>query len=73
MMTGKPITPKRFDALTTGPEKLWGLEAIAEALGVSVNKARRLAKLPSWPIYKPEGSGTWFAFRSELMAKLTGN
>lgn len=60
-----PLDPWRFDAMTANPEKLWGLPAIATALGVSVDKARRLAALPHTPIYKPDGE-SYFAFRSEL-------
>jgi len=67
-----PLTPARFDALAAGPEKLWGLGTIAAALGISVDKARRLARNPSVPIHKPEGSGSYFAFRSDLMAWLKG-
>ncbi|WP_246071174.1 hypothetical protein [Paracoccus haeundaensis] len=45
---------------------------IAETLGVSVSKARDLASRPEVPIFRPEGSGSYFAFRSELMAWLRG-
>lgn len=48
--------------------KLWGLPQIAEALGVSVDTARKWSHIPAVPIYRPEGSGTCFAFRSELLA-----
>lgn len=65
-----PLDRWRFDAIaTTTPEKLWGLNAIAAALGVSVDKARRLAGLPDCPIYRPDGAG-YFALRSELNAWL---
>ncbi|TMV66876.1 DNA-binding protein [Thioclava sp. BHET1] len=67
-----PIDPWRFDAITGGPEKIWGLTSIASALGVSVDKARRLANDPSVPIYRPEGSRSYFACRSELNAWLKG-
>lgn len=49
-----------------------GLAAISEALGIGVDKARELARLDSVPIYRPEGSGSYFAFRAELMAWLRG-
>lgn len=64
-----PLDRWRFDAITTGPEKLWGLSAIATAIGVSVDKARRLARLPDCPIYRPDGE-SYFALRSELNAWL---
>ena len=62
----------RADELLAGakPEMLWGLPAIAQALGVSVDTARKWAADPAVPIYQPEGSGQYFAFRSELMAWL---
>ncbi|RXV64869.1 DNA-binding protein [Roseovarius sp. A46] len=60
-----PLNPGRFDALVEGSEKLWGLTTIAAVLGVSVDKARRLAKIESTPIYRPDGR-SYFAFRSEL-------
>lgn len=61
-----PITPHRFDVITSGPERIWGLDRIAEVLGVSVSKARRLARRPSVPIYRPDG-WRYFAFRHELI------
>lgn len=67
-----PLDRWRFDAISTGPEKLWGLTTIAAALGVSVDKARRLAKRDDVPIYLPNGSGQYFACRSELNAWLRG-
>ncbi|WP_422032225.1 DNA-binding protein [Roseovarius sp.] len=63
------LDPARFDTLTS-PEKIWGLNNIAQALGVSTDKARRLARLDDCPIYRPEPGGSFFAFRSELMAWL---
>ncbi|SDY18391.1 DNA-binding protein [Citreimonas salinaria] len=67
--THPPLDPWRFDAIAAGPEKLWGLPAIAAALGISIDKARRLARLPDCPIYRPDG-GSYFAFRGELNAWL---
>ena len=64
-----PLDPWRFDAITAGPEKLWGLTSIAGALGISVDKARRLAKMDHVPIYRPDGRN-YFAVRSELNAWL---
>lgn len=61
-----------IDAILEPDRKLWGLPMIAEALGVSVSKARDLASQPSVPIYRPAGSGSYFAFKSELMAWLRG-
>lgn len=62
----------RFDALAEPDRKLWGLGQIAEAIGVSVKKARRLAMTEGVPIYRPVGSNTYFAWRSELQAWLRG-
>ena len=59
----------RFDAITSGPEKLWGLEAIAHAIGLSVDATRRLAERNLAPIYRPDGR-RYFALRSELNAWL---
>ena len=67
MMTDRPpLDRHRFDALIAGPEKLWGLEAIARTLGVSTSTARRLARREDVPISKPDGS-RHFALRSELL------
>ena len=60
-----PLSPDRFDALAQGPQRLWGLGRIAEFLGVSRDKARKLAKDAGCPIYRPGGG--YFAFRSELL------
>jgi aspartate aminotransferase-like enzyme len=65
--THPPLDPWRFDAIAAGPEKLWGLPAIASALGISIDKARRIARLEHSPIYRPDGT-SYFALRSELMA-----
>lgn len=65
-----PLDRWRLDEVlgVVKPEKLWGLPTIAEALGVSENTARKWARDASVPIYQPPGSGTHFAFRSELVA-----
>ena len=63
------LNPVRFDTLTS-TEKIWGLTNIASALGVSTDKARRLSRLDDCPTYRPEPDGSFFAFRSELMAWL---
>ena len=68
-MTHPKLDTWRFDAITTGPERLWGLTSIAAAMGVSVDKARRLSKMDGVPIYRPDGS-SYFAFKSELNAWL---
>lgn len=65
-----PLDPWRFDALLDTERKLWGLRQISAVLGVSTDKARELAKNPLVPIYRPAGSGSYFAFKSELMAWL---
>jgi len=62
-----PITAERFDVLVRGPSKIWGKEAIAEVLGLSVDTVRRLATVTGTPIYKPHGSKQYFAFRHELI------
>lgn len=59
-----PLDTRGFDALTSSSQKIWGLTAIAAALGVSVDKARRLARRPGVPIYKNEAG--YVAFRAEL-------
>lgn len=67
-----PLDRWRFDSIAAGPEKIWGLEAIAKVLGVSAATARRWAKLSEVPIYKPCGAGSYFALRSELLVWLKG-
>ena len=73
MTSEKPaLTPERFEAAfvrPAKPEKLWGAPAIAAALGVSVDKVYRLARMPEVPIFKPPGGG-YFAVRSEIQAWL---
>ncbi|MGR3823878.1 MAG: DNA-binding protein [Salipiger marinus] len=64
-----PLSPDRFDALAQGPQRLWGLGRIAEFLGVSRDKARRLAKDAGCPIYRPDGT-SYFALRAELLTWL---
>ncbi|WP_040651508.1 hypothetical protein [Roseovarius sp. 217] len=66
------LDPWRFDAITNGPEKLWGLTNIAAAIGLSVDKTRRLAKLEHVPIYRPDGR-SYFALKSELNTWLRTN
>lgn len=60
----------RFDELLAGPEKIWGVKAIAKAIAVSESTVRRWAKEDVVPIYRPAGSNSYFAFRSELQAWL---
>ena len=67
-----PLDRWRLDAVLEPNRKLWGLPAIAEVLGVGIDKARELAQIPEVPIYRPAGSGSYFAFRSELIAWLRG-
>jgi hypothetical protein len=50
-----PITAP-FDALPSGPEKLWGLRSIARAIGLSEDTTRLLARKPGVPIYQPPGA-----------------
>lgn len=72
MQDKPPLDRWRADAVLEPERKLWGLPQIAEVLGVSVDKARALAKLAEVPISQPVGSATYFAFRSELLAWLRG-
>lgn len=62
-----PLDRWRADAVLEPERKLWGLPMIAEVLGVSIGTARKLARQPNVPIYKPEGAGCYFAFKSELL------
>lgn len=64
--TRAELNALRFDALVSGPEKLWGLGCIARAIGVSESTVRRWADEPDVPIYQPSGAGRYFALRSEL-------
>ena len=72
MQDKPPLDRWRADAVLEPERKLWGLPQVAEVLGVSIDKARTLAQRPDVPIYQPTGSGTYFAFRSELLAWLRG-
>ncbi|TJZ93856.1 DNA-binding protein [Paracoccus gahaiensis] len=67
-----PIDRWRLDALLEAPVKgkLWGLPQIAAFLGVSVDTARRWARLPDVPIYRPPGTTSYCAFQSELRSWL---
>jgi hypothetical protein len=65
-----PLDRWRVDGILEPDRKLWGLPMIAAALGVSVGTARKLAGKPEVPIYRPEGSDSYFAFLSELRAWL---
>ncbi|KEP68534.1 hypothetical protein DL1_11460 [Thioclava dalianensis] len=67
-----PITAERFDQTFMATEKLWGLEAIAAACGVSVQTVRRWHRQGLAPITKPDGK-RFFAFRSEIINWLKGN
>ena len=68
MNDAPPLDRWRLDAVLTPPPsgKLWGLPMIADALGVSIDTARRWARNPAVPIHRPVGAGTYFAFLSEL-------
>lgn len=60
-----------IDAMLEGRgRKLWGLPTIAKVLAVSVDTARAWAQKPEVPIYRPTGTGCYFAFHGELMAWL---
>ena len=65
-----PLDRWRVDGILEPERKLWGLPLIAEALGVSIDTARVWAKMDGVPIYRPAGTGSYFAFRSELLTWL---
>ena len=74
-MSDASMNAERFDTLFStvrraAPEKVWGAPAIAKMLGVGIDKVYALALHPAAPIYRPEGSGSYFAFRHELEAWL---
>jgi len=50
--------------------KLWGAAEIAQCIGVSIDHVYDLACDPRVPIYRPPGTGRYFAFKSELRAWL---
>jgi hypothetical protein len=60
----------RADEILEPERPIWGLPTIAKVLGVSVDTARRWAKEPAVPITQPEGSGSYFAYKSELVSWL---
>lgn len=64
-----PLDRWRFDAITSGPDRIWGLENIARAAGVSSDTARRWARRGA-PIRKVQGR--WFTTRAALNAWLAG-
>ncbi|MBB05617.1 MAG: DNA-binding protein [Pseudooceanicola sp.] len=69
MQHTKKLTPQRFDAITNGPEKLWGLRSIANALSTSEDTVRRMTRRDtSFPVR--QRGGRWFATRTELNAWL---
>ncbi|MDH2327840.1 helix-turn-helix domain-containing protein [Cereibacter sp. SYSU M97828] len=59
---------QKMDSQLGPRDKLWGLEAIAAAMGVSAKTARRWADDGKAPSTKP--AGRYFARRSELNAWL---
>lgn len=65
-----PLDRWRADAILTPDRPVWGLEAIGRVLGLSRDTVRRLAQDPRVPISKPEGAGSYFAWRSELITWL---
>jgi len=64
-----PLDRWRFDTITSGPDRIWGLENIARAAGVSSDTARRWARRGA-PIRKV--GGRWFTTRAALNAWLAG-
>ncbi|GGL58448.1 helix-turn-helix transcriptional regulator [Wenxinia marina] len=71
MIDFRPADLRPYKAIDAGPERLWGLNEIAAALGVSRDSVKRWANKPGVPIYKPAGTGRYFALRSELDEWLT--
>lgn len=65
-----PLDRWRADEVLEPNRPLWGLPAISQALGLSINKTRELAKDPEVPIFVPPGSNQYFAYRSDLVAWL---
>lgn len=63
-----PLDRWRADAVLEPSRPLWGMRAIADCLGVSVDTARRWAADPGsgMPVSKP--MGRWFAERAPLLA-----
>ncbi|MGB3043916.1 MAG: hypothetical protein WBB98_12095 [Xanthobacteraceae bacterium] len=54
----------KIDDRTLATERMWGLPAIADFLGLGIDAVRDLAKDPDVPIFKP--GNRYVAFRSEL-------
>lgn len=67
-MDHPPLDRWRADAVLEPNRPLWGMRAIADCLGVSVDTARRWAVEPGsrMPVSKP--MGRWFAERGPLLA-----
>lgn len=62
-----PLDRWRADQVLEPNRPIWGLRAIAKFLCLSEDTVRRMAKKPEVPISRPEGGGTYFAFRSDLI------
>lgn len=64
------LTPMAFDDLSrvTKPEHLWGLPAIAAAMGVCRDTVRRAYENPTIDIPVSKPGGRYYAARSELLA-----
>ncbi|WP_232520600.1 helix-turn-helix domain-containing protein [Rhodobacter sp. CZR27] len=60
-----------LDAINSAPAGIWGLPAIAQALGISIDTARRWARSGKAPIRQP-GGGRYYADRGELAEWLGG-
>lgn len=71
-MDRPPLDRWRADLLLEPERPIWGLPSIAKVLGVSVDTARKWAREKSVPISQPDGTGQYFAFKSELVAWLRG-
>lgn len=71
-MDRPPLDRWRADLLLEPERPIWGLPSIAKVLGVSVDTARKWAREESVPISQPDGTGQYFAFKSELVSWLRG-
>lgn len=62
-----PLDRWRADEMLEPDRGLWGLKAIADCLGVSVETARRWATDPACDVPVTKPVGRWFARRRALL------
>jgi RNase H-fold protein (predicted Holliday junction resolvase) len=65
-----PIPPARYEALSSGSERICGITITAQAVGLPADTTRRLAARARVPIYLPDERRGSFAVRAELIAWL---